>query len=147
MLDSDLAEIYGTTTKRLNEQVKRNKDRFPPAFMFQLSYQEFADLKSQFATSRSWGGRRKPPNVFTEHGTIMLASIINTPVAIIASVEVVNTYVRLREMLLSHKDLAHKLATLEKKYDAQFKVVFSSIRELMKPVQPRKKRKLGFHSE
>ncbi len=144
MLDEDLAELYGVTTKRLNEQVKRNVDRFPPDFMFQLSFQEFTNLRSQFATSR-WGGRRTPPYAFTEHGAVMLASVLNSPIAVHASVEVVRAFVRLRQLLASHQELARKLMALEKKYDAQFKIVFDAIRELMKPPEP-KHRDIGFHT-
>jgi len=145
MLDEDLAELYGVTTKRLNEQVKRNRERFPSHFMFQLTMQEFADLRSQIATSR-WGGRRTPPYAFTEHGTVMLASVLNSPIAIQASIEIVQAFVRLRQMLASHVELARKLSALEKKYDAQFKVVFDAIRQLMEPPPP-KRRSIGFHPE
>ena len=111
MLDADLARIYGVTTKRLNEQVKRNRDRFPEDFAFQLSPQECRILRSQFATSSSaHGGRRYRPYVFTEHGALMLASVLNTPVAVHASVRVVRAFVRLREMLGTQKELARKLA-------------------------------------
>jgi len=145
MLDEDLAELYGVTTKRLNEQVKRNRERFPSYFMFQLTMQEFADLRSQIATSR-WGGRRTPPYAFTEHGTVMLASVLNSPIAIQASIQIVQAFVRLRQMLASHVGLARKLAALEKTYDAQFKVVFDAIRQLMEPPPP-KRRSIGFHTE
>jgi hypothetical protein len=145
MLDEDLAELYGVTTKRLNEQVKRNRQRFPSHFMFQLTRREFTDLRSQFATSR-WGGRRTPPYAFTEHGTVMLASVLNSPIAIQASIQIVQAFVRLRQMLASHVELARKLAALEKKYDAQFKVVFDAIRQLMEPPPP-KRRSIGFHTE
>ena len=143
MLDEDLAEIYGVTTKRLNEQVRRNKGRFPEDFMFRLTKEEFANLRSQFATSR-WGGRRYPPNAFTEHGAVMLASVLNSPIAIEASIQVVRAFVRLREMLASHKDLARKLAALERKYDQQFQVVFDAIRKLMKPPPDKPKPRIGF---
>ncbi len=143
MLDEDLAEIYGVTTKRLNEQVKRNKDRFPEDFMFRLTVEEFAALRSQFATSR-WGGRRYPPNAFTEHGAVMLASVLNSPIAVEASIQVVRAFVRLRELLTSHKELARKLADLERKYDQQFQVVFDAIRKLMEPPPEKEKRRIGF---
>jgi len=142
-----LAEIYGTTTKRLNEQVKRNRDRFPEDFMSQLSDQEFKVLRSQFATAKSFSKARTPPHVFTEHGAVMPASILNTPVAVDSSVQIVRTFIRLRKMLQSHKDLAVKLTALEKKYDAQFKVVFNSIRELMKPVENKNRTKIGLHHD
>jgi hypothetical protein len=143
MLDEDLAEIYGVATKRLNEQVTRNKARFPEDFMFRLTRDEFANLRSQFATSR-WGGRRYPPNAFTEHGAVMLASVLNSPIAVEASVQVVRAFVRLREMLSSHKDLARKLAALERKYDQQFQVVFGAIKGLMEPPLSKPKRRIGF---
>src|SRR5436190_17003436 len=99
MLDSDLAAIYGVTTKRLNEQLRRNRARFPSDFAFQLTREEFTNLKSQIATSSSHGGKRKLPWAFTEHGAIMLASVLNSPVAIDASVRVVRAFVRLREII------------------------------------------------
>ena len=145
MLDADLAELYGVETRRLNEQVSRNSERFPEDFMFQLTDEEFANLKSQFATS-SWGGRRKLPYAFTEHGAIMSASVLNSPRAVEASVQVVRAFVRLRQMLSSNAELSRKLATLEKKYDIQFKAVFVAIRELMTPLEPKKKRPIGFAS-
>jgi len=144
MLDADLAELYGVTTKRLNEQVKRNASRFPGDFMFQLTPDETRILRSQFATSRSgWGGRRALPYAFTEHGAVMLASVLNSPTAVDASVQVVRAFVRLREILATHKDLARKLEDLEKKYDARFRVVFDAIRKLMAPPE-RPRRQIGF---
>lgn len=144
MLDSELAQIYGTTTKRLNEQVKRNLNRFPEDFMFQLSDQEFRTVRSQFATTKSFSKTRVPPYAFTEHGAVMLASVLSTPIAVNASIQIVRAFVRLREMLLSNKELSRKLSDMERKYDAQFKVVFRSIHELMKPVETKKKGSLGF---
>ena len=142
MLDSDLAELYGVKTRRLNEQVRRNRERFPKDFMFSLSDAEFANLKSHFATS-SWGGRRKNPLCFTEHGALMAASVLNTPRAVEMSVFVVRAFVRLRALLASHAGLARKLNSLEIKYDSQFKVVFDAIRSLMAP-SPKKRRGIGF---
>lgn len=133
MLDNDLAVLYGVETRRLNEQVKRNSQRFPKDFMFQLTREEYENLKSQNATS-SWGGRRTFPFVFTEHGAIMLASVLNSAQAISASVQVVRAFIRMREVLLTHKELARKLEELERKYDTQFIEVFSAIRQLMTPV-------------
>lgn len=160
MLDADLAELYGAETKRLNEQVRRNSERFPEDFMFQLTAEEFANLRSQIMTSslRSQiatsnnpagttagrGGRRHHPYAFTEHGAIMVASVLNSPRAVETSVQVVRAFVRLRQMLSSNAELSRKLATLEKKYDIQFKAVFVAIRELMTPLEPRKKRPIGF---
>jgi hypothetical protein len=144
MLDEDLALIYGVSTKRLNEQVKRNRFRFPEDFMFRLTADEARHLKSQFATSSpSHGGRRKPPYAFTEHGAVMLASVLNTPIAVQASIQVVRAFIRLRGILATHKDLARRLDELEQKYDGQFRVVFDAIRQLMAP--PAQKRKqIGF---
>ena len=148
ILDSDLAHLYGVTTSRLNEQVKRNEDRFPEDFMFRVTDAEFRHLMSQFATSSSrWGGRRKLPLVFTEHGAVMAANVLNSPTAVAASIAVVRAFVRLREILSTHKDLARKLEDLEKKYDENFRVVFEAIRQLMAPPPPAtgKKRRIGFH--
>ena len=132
MLDANLAKLYGTSTKRFNEQIRRNGDRFPDDFMFRLSDEEWTALRSQTATSKKGrGGRRYPPFAFTEHGAIMAANVLNSPRAVQASIQVVRAFVRLRQMLASHKDLARKLDALEKKYDRQFKVVFDAIRQLM----------------
>lgn len=147
ILDADLAALYGVTTARLNEQVKRNADRFPKDFAFRLTRDEFENLMSQFATSRSGhGGRRKLPLVFTEHGAIMAANVLSSKRAIAASVQVVRAFVRLRQILASNADLARKLNELEKKYDHQFKVVFDAIRQLMTPPQSKRK-EIGFHSK
>jgi hypothetical protein len=146
MFDSDLALIYGVTTKRLNEQVRRNIDRFPADFGFQLHPKEVRILRSHIATS-SWGGRRYLPFAFTEHGALMLASVLTSPVAIQASIEVVRAFVRLRELLGGQADLARRLDDLEARYDGQFKVVFDAIRGLMDaPLDP-PGRRMGFHSE
>ena len=147
MLDSDLAELYGVTTKRLNEQVRRNADRFPNDFMFRLSTDEFESLRSHFATSSSkHGGRRYLPYSFTEHGALMAASVLDTPRAVEVSLYVVRAFVKLRELIASHKDLARKLDELEKKYDGQFQVVFEAIRQLM-AIEEKPKRKIGFLSK
>ena len=148
MLDSDLAQIYGTSTTRLNQQFKRNLERFPADFAFQLTRQELGDLMLQAATSkRSRGGRRKLPRVFTEHGAIMLATVLNTPVAVRASVQVVRAFVRLREMLASNRELAQKLAELEHKlegHDTAIRNLFEAIRQLLSPSEPPRKQ-IGFH--
>ena len=146
MLDSDLAVTYGVSTKRLNEQVKPHKDRFPEDFMFQLTLEEMDALhRSQFATgSQKHRDPRFPPYAFTEHGTVMLANVLKSQTAIHASIQVVRAFVRLREILTTHKDLAQKLEALEKKYDRQFKIVFDAIRQLMKPEDPPKERRIGF---
>ena len=143
MLDSNLAEIYGVATKVLIQAVKRNEDRFPDDFMFQLTEQELNILRSQIVTSR-WGGRRYPPYAFTEQGVAMLSSVLHSARAVHVNIEIMRAFVRLRQMLASNVELARKLAVLEKKYDAQFGVVFDAIRELMVPPQPKKKRPIGF---
>ena len=153
MLDADLAELYGVETKVLNQAVKRNLDRFPEDFMFRLTPREVenlrfhfgnSSLRSQFVTSKlGRGGRRYPPYVFTEQGVAMLSSVLRSKRAIQVNVEIVRTFVRLRQLLASNAQLARKLEALEKKYDAQFKVVFDAIRQLMSPAEP-KKRKIGF---
>jgi hypothetical protein len=144
LLDSDLAALYQVETRVLVQAVKRNIARFPSDFAFRLTETEFQDLRSQIVIS-SWGGRRTAPYAFTEHGAVMAATVLNSPVAVLASIEVVRTFVRLRQMLASHEELARKLDALEKKYDAQFRVVFEAIRQLMAPPTPdQKKRRIGF---
>jgi len=139
MLDSDLAELYGVTTKRLNEQVRRNLSRFPEDFMFKLTESEAHLLRSQFATSKGGrGGRRYLPYAFTEQGVAMLSSVLNSGRAIKVNIEIMRAFVRLRQILASNKELAKRLDDLEKKYDAQFRVVFDAIRELMKPPESKK---------
>jgi len=147
ILDNDLASLYGVPTSRLNEQVRRNTDRFPGYFMFQLTHEEFEVLRSQFAISKGRGGRRTPPYAFTEQGVAMLSSVLNTPRAVQVNLEIMRTFVRLRKMLASHEDLARQLASMEKKYDAQFKAVFDAIRQLMAPNTPPKRRQIGFKKE
>jgi len=148
ILDDDLSRLYGVTTKRLNEQVKRNRNRFPGDFMFQLNLQEVTALRSQFATSnRGRGGRRYLPFAFTEHGAIMAANVLNSQRAIEASVYVVRTFVRLRELLVTNKDLAQKLAELERKvasHDSHIQSLFEAIRRLMAPDPP--KPRIGFRA-
>lgn len=141
MLDQDLAKIYGVETKNLNRAVKRNLDRFPSDFMFQLSEQETNFLRSQFGTSKlRRGGRRYIPYVFTEHGALMLANVLNSGTAVDASIQVVRSFVRLREFSISHAELSKKISELERKYDSQFKVVFEAIEQLMTiPEVPGKK--------
>jgi hypothetical protein len=147
MLDSDLSELYGVTTKRLNEQLRRNLARFPEDFMFQLTEPETQFLRSQIATSKKGrGGRRYLPYAFTEQGVAMLSSVLGSERAVQVNIEIMRAFVRLRRMLASHADLARKLEALEKKYDAQFKVVFDAIRQLMAPPEP-KRRPIGFRVE
>ena len=161
LLDADLAALYGVDTRRLNEQVRRNRARFPQDFIFELTTDEFANLKSQFATSSSiasnHGGRRKLPLAFTEHGAIMAATILSSPRAVEVSVYVVRAFVRLREAAVQHEDLAERLSGLEEKTEslamqhdtfsrntrAQLKQVFDALRELMTPPEP-PKRPIGF---
>ena|ERR1019366_2095753 len=132
MLDSDLAKIYGVSTKRLNQQVQRNLRRFPVDFMFRLSAVEAESLRLHNATSKAKrGGRRFLPFVFTEHGAIMVSAILQTTTAIEASIQIARAFNKLRELLTTHKELAKKLEELEKRYDSQFKVVFDAIRKLM----------------
>ena len=145
MLDADLAELYGVPTKSLNLAVKRNAERFPEDFMFQLTGDEAAGLRFHLETSKSGrGGRRYRPYAFTEQGVAMLSSVLRSLRAVQVNIAIMRTFVRLREMLLSHADLARKLAALENKYDAQFKVVFDAMRELMQPSTP-PRREIGFH--
>jgi hypothetical protein len=144
ILDADLAKLYGVTTTRLNEQVKRNKDRFPVDFAFHLTKREINNLISQSATSSSQhGGRRKLPLAFTEHGAIMAANILRSDRAIRASVQVVRAFVKLRQIVASSAHLALKLDELEKKYDHQFKIVFDAIRQLT-VFPPPKSKPIGF---
>jgi phage regulator Rha-like protein len=129
MLDSDLATLYGVSTKRLNEQVKRNLMRFPEDFMFQLTTEEVAEfLRSQFATSNTVrGGRRYLPYTFTEHGTVMLATILNSPSAISASIQIVKAFVRMRSILAAHKELAKKIDILERSTKSNFAEIYKFI--------------------
>jgi hypothetical protein len=145
MLDADLAELYQVSTKVLNQAVKRNDDRFPADFMFQLTPEEFTALRSQIVTLESGRGRHRKylPHAFTEQGVAMLSSVLRSKRAVRVNIEIMRAFVRLREILATHKDLANKLEMLERKYDAQFKVVFDAIRQLMTPPEP-KKRKIGF---
>ena len=144
MLDEGLAALYGVDTRTLIQAVKRNAERFPADFMFQLTAEEHAALRSQIGISKPGrGGRRYAPYAFTEHGVAMLSSVLRSPRAIAVNIEIVRTFVRLRSMLAENATLARKLVALEKKYDAQFRVVFDAIRELMAPT-PKTKRPIGF---
>jgi hypothetical protein len=145
MLDSDLAELYGVPTKSLNLAVKRNADRFPEDFAFQLNQDEVAGLRFQFETTkRGRGGRRYRPYAFTEQGVAMLSSVLRSPRAVQVNIAIMRTFVRLREMLMSNADLARKLIALENKYDAQLRIVFDAIRELMEGPPPPPKPRIGF---
>ncbi|MCP3957938.1 MAG: ORF6N domain-containing protein [bacterium] len=143
MLDLDLAELYGVETRVLVQAVKRNLDRFPEDFMFQLSEAEFRDLRSQIVISSSWGGRRYPPYAFTEQGVAMLSSVLRSTRAVQVNIEIMRAFVRLRRLLAEHEELAEKLAEMESNYDRRFKAVFAAIRELMAP-QETVRRRIGF---
>jgi hypothetical protein len=135
MIDDDLAELYQVETRRLNEQVKRNRSRFPEDFMFRLTEAEWRNLKSQNATS-SWGGRRKIPYAFTEHGVLMLSSVLNSDRAIQVNIKIMRIYTKMREMLMTNKDILLKLEKLERKvikHDQDINVVFGYLKELLNP--------------
>jgi hypothetical protein len=153
MLDSDLSELYGVETRRLNEQVKRNMDRFPVDFMFQLNEEEHKNLKSQFATS-SWGGKRKLPYVFTEHGVLMLSSVLNSKRAIQVNIQIMRIYIRIRHLLMMHKDILERLEKLEFKlagHDDQILVIFEYLRQLEQTRQHQEQqaglKKIGFRKD
>jgi len=143
LLDVHLAELYEVTTGNLNLAVRRNQDRFPEDFMFLLTAAEFENLRLQFASS-SWGGRRYLPYAFTEQGVAMLSSVLKSPRAVQVNIAIMRAFVRLRQLLATHRDLAEKLAEMEKKYDKQFKIVFEIIRQLMEPLAEPKKGQMGF---
>jgi hypothetical protein len=151
MLDSDLAELYGVETRVLNQAVKRNLHRFPEDFMFQLTEKEYlTNLKSQIVTSSAitgkikWGGNRKLPYAFTEHGTVMLASVLNSERAVAVSLQVVRIFIKLRQILETNKELAQKIEQLEEKYDHQFKIVFDAIKQLLTQEENVKTEPIGF---
>jgi len=145
MLDSDLAALYGVTTFNLNKAVKRNAERFPEDFVFRLTAEEAKGLRFQIGISKAKqrGGRRYLPYVFTEQGVAMLSGVLRSRRAAQVNVEIMRAFVRLRRMLGSNEELGRKIAAMEKKYDAQFRVVFEAIRELMRPPTP-KRRRIGF---
>lgn len=143
MLDTDLADLYKIPTKALNQAVKRNKDRFPREFVFQLTKREKVEVVTNCDHLRRLKFSRTLPYAFTEHGSLMLANVLNSPVAVQVSIQIVRAFIRLRELLASHRDLARRLDQLEKRYDAEFKVVFDAIRQLMTPPNP-PRRKIGF---
>ncbi|MCB0318162.1 MAG: ORF6N domain-containing protein [Bdellovibrionales bacterium] len=144
MLDEDLSQLYEVDTRSLVQAVKRNTDRFPEDFMFQLSNQEVGALRSQFVISKSQGGRRTKPYAFTEQGIAMLSSVLRSKKAVLVNIEIMRAFVRLRKMISSNEELARQVNDLEKKYDSQFKVVFEAIREIMNPSKIPIKRKIGF---
>jgi len=144
MLDKDLAQLYGVETKALNRAVKRNLDRFPDDFMFQLSKEEYDELlRYQFGTLKRGQHSKYLPFAFTENGVAMLSSVLNSDRAIKVNIQIMRTFTRLREMLMTHKDLKDKIEAMEKKYDYQFKIVFDAIKELLEPPVKAKK-KIGF---
>jgi len=150
MLDEDLAKLYQVLTKRLNEQVKRNKERFPLDFMFQLDKTEFDNLKSQFATS-SWGGRRKPPFAFTEHGVLMLSSVLNSEKAITVNIQIMRIFVKLRTMLYTNKELLVKMNQIEEQvrdHGDDIHTLFEYVDKLMEDkeiaAQQADRKKIGF---
>jgi len=145
MFDRDLAALYGVSTSYLNRQVKRNLDRFPADFMFQLDKREFKNLMCQIGTS-SWGGSRKLPRAFTDYGILMLSSVINSQRAVHVNIEIMRTFARLRQLLSSHKVLRRKIDEMEKKYDKQFQVVFEAIKRLLEPPTAAQKKPIGFHA-
>ena len=150
MIDKDLASLYEVPTGRLNEQVKRNRGRFPKDFMFQLTKKEYDNWKSQIAISNSEKmGLRRRPYAFTEHGVAMLSSVLNSERAVQVNIAIMRAFVKLRNILSTHKELAHKLKELEQKtekHDTEIQAIFEAIRQLMKPpAQPR--RRIGFHAE
>lgn len=154
MLDSDLAEMYGVETRVLNQSVNRNADRFPEDFMFRLTEQEWTNLKSQNVTS-SWGGRRKLPNVFTEHGVLMLSSVLNSEQAIAVNIRIMRVFTKLRESLLTNQDILLKLEQLDKNlinmghnvkmHDGEIETIFELIKEIMEEkIRPRPRNPIGF---
>jgi len=146
MLDRDLAQMYGVRTKELNKAVKRNLDRFPEDFMFRLTPEELGNLRFQFGTS-SWGGSRYLPFVFTEQGVAMLSSVLNSKRAVQVNIAIMRAFVKLREVLLTHKELAQKLGELEQKYqlhEKDIQVIFEAIKKLLEPTPISDKPKIGF---
>lgn len=144
MFDKDLAALYGVETKYLTRQVRRNVERFPEDFLLFLTRQEVTILKRHFGTS-SWGGTRKPPFAFTEHGILMLSSVLNSKRAVQVNIQIMRTFTRLREMLASNEKLRRKIEEMEKKYDRQFQIVFQAIKELLVPPPSKPKSPIGFH--
>ena len=138
MLDRDLASLYGVTTSALIQAVKRNVQRFPEDFMYQLTKEEFMALKSHFVISKGRGGTRKLPFAFTEHGILMLSSVLNSNKAIEVNIQIMRTFTKLRELMLVHKDLREKIEAMENKYDGQFQAVFTALRKILYPPRPRK---------
>ena len=143
MLDADLAELYGVTTGNLNKAVRRNLDRFPPDFMFQLKKEEYESIRFQFGILKKGQHSKYLPRAFTEQGVAMLSSVLRSKRAVHVNIEIMRAFVRLRQILTAHKDLERKLVALENKYDEQFRMVFEAIRQLMRPPATERK-KIGF---
>ncbi len=147
MLDKDLAALYGVRTKVLNQAVKRNIQRLPIDFMFQLTKDEFENWKSQFVTSKSYRmGLRKIPYAFTEQGVAMLSSVLHSERAIQVNIQIMRTFTKLRQLMATHEGLRKKIEELEKKYDYQFKIVFEAIKQLLEPPREKPKKQIGFHT-
>ena len=146
ILDADLAALYGVETRVLVQAFKRNRERFPPDFMFQLTAEEFTVLRSQSVTSRGWGGRRYPPYAFTEQGVAMLSSVLRSHRAIGVNIEIMRAFVRMRRLLATHAQLEKKILEIEEKYDGQFALVFEALKQLMTPPEP-PRRKIGFQGK
>jgi len=144
MLDADLADVYGVPTKRLNEQVRRNRERFPDDFMFQLTVAEKDEAVANCDHLRKLRYSPNRPYAFTEHGAVMLASVLSSERAVEASVQIVRAFIHLREAIGAHRDLERKVEALERKFDGQFKVVFEALRQIMAPAPS--KRRIGFHT-
>ena len=144
MLDCDLAELYEVETKHMARQVRRNRSRFPADFLLVLTRQEVTNLIHHFGRS-SWGGTRKPPFAFTEHGILMLSSVLNSKRAIQVNIQIMRTFTKIRELMIEHKDLKQKIEEMEKKYNHQFRAVFKAIKELIGP-SPKPKKQIGFHT-
>jgi hypothetical protein len=155
MLDRELAKLYGVGTRDLNKAVRRNLERFPEDFMFQISKEEFSNLMFHFGTS-SWGGIRKMPHVFTEQGIAMLSSVLRSKRAVGVNIQIMRTFVKLKELLLTHKDLAIKIEALERKYDdhdVKIQAIFNAIKQLLEapksepPKSEEPKKRIGFHKD
>lgn len=143
ILDQELADLYQVENKALLQSMKRNIDRFPADFMFQSTKEEWGHSRSQIVTSSGWGGRRYAPYAFTEQGVAMLSSVLRSKRAVQVNIQIMRTFVRLRQLLATHEDLARKLEALERRYDGRFRIVFEAIRQLMEPpAEP--KRRIGF---
>lgn len=146
MFDRDLAKLYGVTTGALIQAVKRNIQRFPTDFMYQLTKEEFATLKSHFVISKGRGGTRKLPFAFTDYGILMLSSVLHSERAVLVNIEIMRAFTKLREMLASHRELKRKIEEMENKYDYQFRVVFKAIKKLLAPPREKPKPPIGFRS-